>query len=104
MSVDPGPIESQAQPEKKSKPAKSAPPPKPTVKLGQSVLYTPSMTQANVLRSLRGYRDPVFVAMVTHIEAETGKVHLKVFPSHDMQPFSRMDATEGEGPNTFRPL
>lgn len=104
MSVDPGPVDTSEKPTKKTKAGPKPGDAKPSVKIGDRVLYTPSMTQANVLRSLRGFRDAKFLALVTCVEEDTGRVHLKVFPSHDMAPFSRMDATEGEGPNTFRPL
>lgn len=95
MSVDPGPIES-------TKPKKQPAPSKPTVKLGDRVVYTPTGVRASAMRSMRGAMPSEFLADVTFVDEKT--VHLWVVPSHDLHPFKVMDATPGEGPNTFRPL
>lgn len=96
MSVDPGPIDS-TKPSKKS-----ATPSKPTVKVGDRVLYTPTGVRASAMRSMRGAMPSAFLADVTF--ADEKGVHLWVVPSHDLHPFKVMDAQQGEGPNTFRPL
>jgi hypothetical protein len=96
MTVEPGP-ETPA-PEKK-KAAKAATP-APSVRIGATVIYTPSMSRANTLRSLRGIRDPKFAALVTNVR-DGGNVDLTVFPHSGLAFFTEQNVPAGEGPNTF---
>lgn len=99
MSGDLVPVEqSESKPSKKA--VKKADP-GPLCRIGDTVIYTPSITQANALRSVRGLRDPKFPAIVTFVRPDDGMCHLTVFPAHGLHQFQVIQCFEGEGPNTF---
>lgn len=94
MSVDPG--TETTQPKPKPSPKKSTP-----LKLGDAVIYTPSATRANALRSLKGIRNAEFVALVVLIK-DDGNADLWVLPPFGMAAHPAPNVPEGEGPHTFR--
>lgn len=97
MTVEP--VAESVQAETKKKAAK-APTVAAPLRKGDTVIYVPSTTQANALRSLKGVRHAEFVALITDVR--DARVDLWVLPPHGLQPFPRSDVGEGEGPNTFR--
>lgn len=96
MSVDPGTETTQPKPKPKASPKSATP-----LKLGEAVIYTPSTTRANTLRSLRGIRNPEFVAFVVFIK-DDGNADLWVLPPFGMAAHAAPNVPEGEGPHTFR--